>query len=567
MTTPPQNGRQRRRLVALTTAGLAAVSLVGAGLSPAHAADRVALKVVGTTDVSDSKLIQNVIEPDFEAAHPDIDLQYTGQGTGQAIDSAKTGSFSALLVHAASLENQFVASGYSAEPYGRSLFWGDYVLVGPKGDPAGVTSGGSPSHDAAGAFAKIAAAGASGNAVFVTRGSNPGTTVQEHAIWALTKGVPTCTVSATPGGGGKAPVTAAADGTACSDTETSRPYPSWYHVNAGGQANNINATDVCGAAVGGKGPGTDCYAFTDRGTFSYLQSQGQAQNLQIVARDNSASATGGADLLVNSFHGYAINPAKFSGGAQVDSARAKVLLDFITSEAEQKKIGAYLGTGRQAGFIPSAAPTTAIGTLPKTVAAGGTVRVATKITNSTPGTPALNGVPVSLYGAVKGAAVKQLASRVTDAAGYVSFPVKPGQSTSYEVRTPKITKIENSTLSPVFGDTLEAKATYVGRVTVNSKTTVTSRTQGKKSKRRYLTIKGNVSPKVVGSGGRLAIYKIPAGGGARQLASFRAIPAGSTSYARTLYFAPGKYFFQVQYSNSGVVTSSASPAYYFRSPR
>ena len=102
-------------------------------------------------------------------------------------------------MHAASLENQFVGSGFSVEPFGRAIFWGDYVLAGPASDPAGVLNGST--HDIVGAFQKIAAAGAAGQANFVSRGNTAGTPVQEHAIWALTSGVQTCNVSAANGGG------------------------------------------------------------------------------------------------------------------------------------------------------------------------------------------------------------------------------------------------------------------------------------------------------------------------------------------------------------------------------
>src|SRR5262245_53886981 len=185
----------------MTGAALVLVAALVPGLtSPANADDSSTLTVVGTSDVFDSNLVQTVIKPGFEAAHPGITLNYVSKGTGAAIDFAKAGTASALLVHAASLENQFVGQGYSLEPFGRAIFWGDYVLLGPASDPAGVMTG-SSSEDIVQAFQKIAAAGANGDATFVSRGGTPGTTVQEHAIWALTSGVDTCTVDNTNGGG------------------------------------------------------------------------------------------------------------------------------------------------------------------------------------------------------------------------------------------------------------------------------------------------------------------------------------------------------------------------------
>ena len=186
----PLPARRRRALLAGAFA-LAGLTTIGPtiGAAPAQAADPTPFVVVGTSDVYDSGLVQNVIEPEFEAAYPQYDLQYVSKGTGAAIAYAEAGTADALIVHAASLENQFVADGYSAEKYGRAIFWGDYVLLGPAADPAGVLTG-AP-HDIATAFEKIAAAGAAGTANFVSRGGTPGTTVQEHAIWALTSGTTT----------------------------------------------------------------------------------------------------------------------------------------------------------------------------------------------------------------------------------------------------------------------------------------------------------------------------------------------------------------------------------------
>ena len=65
-------------------------------------------------------------------------------------------------MHAASLENQFVANGFSHEQYGRALFTNDFVLAGPTSDPAGVSADGS--HNIVQAFADIAAAGINGGA-------------------------------------------------------------------------------------------------------------------------------------------------------------------------------------------------------------------------------------------------------------------------------------------------------------------------------------------------------------------------------------------------------------------
>src|SRR6202012_5683819 len=102
---------------------------------------------------------------------PQFTFKYVGVATGVAISDAESGSQgpSAMIVHAASLENQFVAGGYSYNnQYGNAIFTNDFVLAGPTGDPAGV--GTNAPHNIAQAFADVATAGIAGKAQFISRG-------------------------------------------------------------------------------------------------------------------------------------------------------------------------------------------------------------------------------------------------------------------------------------------------------------------------------------------------------------------------------------------------------------
>ncbi|MDX6665179.1 MAG: tungstate transport system substrate-binding protein, partial [Solirubrobacteraceae bacterium] len=362
---------------------LVLAALLAVPAAAAQADDAGTLTVVGTSDVFDSNLVQSVLKPGFEAAYPQYRLNYVSKGSGAAIAYAEAGTASALVVHAASLENQFVAGGYSAEQYGRAIFWGDYVLLGPAGDPAGVLTG-AP-HDVVTAFEKIAQAGAQGTANFVSRGGTPGTTVAEHAIWALTGGVTLCTVS-DANGGGSSPSTA---GGSC---PSSIPSPSWYHATGLTQGPNVINGDTCNYNGGG------CYVLTDRATFDYLQSTGAIHALQVVTRDNDASARGTNTLLVNSFHAYAINARKFAGqpNVQINSAAATAFLDWVTSPEGQARVGAYLGTTGDAPFLPDASPAITAKALPRRSAAGKPLVVRGSVANVVPGTPPLAGVTVTL---------------------------------------------------------------------------------------------------------------------------------------------------------------------------
>ena len=234
-----------RTLPSALLLGVVAAAIMMMAPALANADTSSTLTVIGTSDVSDSGLIPNVIQPGFAKAFPQFTFKYIGTATGNAIAQAESGAAGAsnLIVHAASLENQFVAEGYSFEQYGRALWTNDFVLAGNQGDPAGAAANGA--NNIAQAFADVAAAGINGGgtpkATFVSRGGTPGTTVAEHGIWQLVSssglspaGLLLCTVSAA-NGGGETPIAAnhgvTASGQACPDDgalPTAAALPAWY---------------------------------------------------------------------------------------------------------------------------------------------------------------------------------------------------------------------------------------------------------------------------------------------------------------------------------------------------
>lgn len=531
------------RILLLPVLVLAVVAAQLVYATASRADDASTLTVVGTSDVYDSNLVQTVLKPGFEAAYPQYTLNYVSKGTGAAIAYAEAGTASALLVHAAALENQFVDGGYSLEPYGRAIFWGDYVLLGPAADPAGVLSGGE--HDIATAFEKIAAAGELGQANFVSRGGTPGTTVQEHAIWGLTSGVTTCTVSDV-NGGGTSPSTTTGD---CPATIT---YPSWYHATGLTQGPNILNADACNY------PSNEgnCYVLTDRGTFNYLVSTSAINDLQIVTRDNAASARGGQALLVNSFHAYAIDPDKFAGvpGVAINSEAAVAFLDWVTSPAGQAAVGNYLNGSADAPFLPSAAPAVTATTVPASVKAGETLTVRGRIHNVVPGTPPLAGETVRLMGVPlsdPGAPAVRLARTTTKSNGGFVFTTVPRRGYSYTVDVPAITKIENDQLSPVFGDLLAPTSLAVGSTAVRASVGIDDvTTRGTK-----VTVSGVVAPRVIGDGGRLLVLasrSADASSGLKQRTS-RSLDAGQRTFTISFRLPKGSWTYQLRYTNPGVV--------------
>jgi ABC-type tungstate transport system permease subunit len=473
-----------RKDLAVFAALLAAAALM---FAPALASADTAssLTVVGTSDVSDSGLIPNFLQPQFQQQFPQFTFKYVGSATGAAIQSAMngTGGPSALIVHAQSLENQFVHAGFSLNnQFGYAIWTNDFVFTGATADPAGVAA--NAPNNIAQAFADVAGAGVAGKAVFYSRGGTnnaSGTTVEEHTLWALMAsagltpaGVVTCTVSAADGGGATPinPSVQATSGQPCPDSGSvsQADAPSWYHINGGNQAANVVATNACTA---GGANGSNCYSLTDRGTFDFLASgtdpAGTVPNLKIVTRNNGASAPGGANELINYFHIYIINPSK--PGETVNVTAAQDFVNFLTSTAVQGELKNYLAnTGDPGGapFVADASPHLTVKGLPKTYHAGKPLTVSGQVTNAQPGFPAPAGARVFVDQIVGGIPV-HVASARTNAGGNYSIRVSPTASGTYEVSTGQISQVEIPTINPVYGDILSPAAGAPLKVAVQSK--------------------------------------------------------------------------------------------------
>jgi len=128
------------------------------------------IQMASTTSTEQSGLFAHLL-PKFQAA-TGITVKVTAVGTGQAIDIAKRGDADVLFVHNQSAEEKFVAEGYSVKRY--PVMYNDFVLIGPKADPANVAG-----NDITAALKKIA----SGNASFISRGDRSGTHSAELRHW------------------------------------------------------------------------------------------------------------------------------------------------------------------------------------------------------------------------------------------------------------------------------------------------------------------------------------------------------------------------------------------------
>lgn len=112
------------------------------------------------------------LEESFEK-ETGIRVRHIGAVTGEALKIAKKGSVDLVMVHARSLEEKFVASGFGTERI--PFMYNDFVIVGPASDPAEVRG----MKSAAAALGKIAAK----SAQFVSRGDKSGTHVAEMELW------------------------------------------------------------------------------------------------------------------------------------------------------------------------------------------------------------------------------------------------------------------------------------------------------------------------------------------------------------------------------------------------
>jgi ABC-type tungstate transport system permease subunit len=569
-----------RRLLAVPVLGL----LIAAGLmlAPALASADTSstLTAVGTSDVSDSGLMQDVIQPEFHAAYPQFTFKYIGTATGEAITDVETGSEGAsiLIVHAASIENQFVADGYSYLPYGLAIFRNDFVFAGPAGDPAGVS--GNAANNIVQAFADVATAGYNGGgtpkATFIARDSGSGTSVEEHGIWTLVGQMasppPGLTLCAVPAaiGGGETPVkpgVVAASGDPCpaggnDGLPPATDFPSWYIGTTIGQGPTVLAANACAGYASAAGT---CYVLTDRGTFDYLSSgldpAGSIPGLTILTRDNSATAPGGTYKLINYFHAYIVNPAKTVAGGTtkepVNLAAAKDFVNFLTSPAFQSQLKYYLDGSPPDNdlggppFVADASPIITEKGIPHNNGVGKRLTVTGSVTNAEVGYPVLAGKTVAIDEIEAGLPVA-VASAKTNAAGHYRIRFVPTSSGLYQVSTGQITQIENKTLSPVYGDILSPAASTAVQLTVRGLGTSTSVTFQKVTvKNGALKVTGTLKPPTIGKGTRIELLAVRAGVVSKEV-GHASLGTGKTKFTIKAKLARGfQWVLQLEYVQKG----------------
>jgi tungstate transport system substrate-binding protein len=146
-------------------------TLIIAIIFPSAAMAEERLRMSTTTSTENSGLLK-VLLPPFEKSC-DCKVDVIAVGTGKALKLGEMGDVDVVFVHARNLEDKFVADGFGVNR--KDVMYNDFIIIGPKDDPAGVRQ----SKDSADAFSRIA----SKNAIFISRGDESGTHQKEKEIW------------------------------------------------------------------------------------------------------------------------------------------------------------------------------------------------------------------------------------------------------------------------------------------------------------------------------------------------------------------------------------------------
>src|SRR5215471_12368809 len=134
-------------------------------------AQEKSIVVASTTSTEDSGLFGHIL-PLFKSK-TGIGVKVVAQGTGQALDTRRRGDADVLFVHAKAQEQKFVADGFGVKRY--PVMYNDFVLIGPKSDPAGIKG----MKDVTQALKTIKSKGAP----FISRGDRSGTHIAELHLW------------------------------------------------------------------------------------------------------------------------------------------------------------------------------------------------------------------------------------------------------------------------------------------------------------------------------------------------------------------------------------------------
>ena len=267
---------------ALLTAIATALSLAA---TPLLAEDKF-IVLSSTTSTEQSGLFAHLL-PIFEKK-TGIKVRVVALGTGQALDMGRRGDADVVFVHDKAAEEKFVADGFALER--KEVMYNDFVLIGPKADPAGVAG----SREILDALKKIEAA----KAPFVSRGDNSGTHAAELRYWKA------------------------------AGIDPDKQKGPWYRDTGSGMGPALNTA-----------ASMDAYILADRGTWLSFKNRAE---LTIVVE--------GDQRLFNQYGVMLVNPAKH---AHVKKELGQQFVDWVLSAEGQQAIADYKIGGQQL-FFPNA---------------------------------------------------------------------------------------------------------------------------------------------------------------------------------------------------------------------
>ena len=244
------------------------------------------ITVASTTSTEQSGLFKHLL-PVFEAK-TGIQVRVVALGTGQALDMGRRGDADVVFVHAKPLEEKFLAEGLGVQRF--DVMYNDFVLVGPKSDPAKI--GGTK--DIVAALQKVRAA----QAPFASRGDKSGTHFAELELWKL------------------------------AGIDMAKDKGPWYRDTGSGMGPTLNTAS-----------GMNAYALTDRGTWLSFKNRGEL----VISVE-------GDQRLFNQYGVMLVNPAKHP---YVKKEMGQAFIDWIVSPEGQKAIAEYKIAGEQL-FFPDA---------------------------------------------------------------------------------------------------------------------------------------------------------------------------------------------------------------------
>jgi tungstate transport system substrate-binding protein len=264
-----------------------ALALLAVALARGDAgAQERSIVVASTTSTQDSGLFGHIL-PLFKAK-TGIDVRVVAQGTGQALDTGRRGDADVVFVHAKPQEERFVADGFGVKRF--DVMYNDFVLIGPKADPAGIAG----SKDVAAALRSIKEKGVP----FVSRGDRSGTHQAELALWSA------------------------------AGIDIAKDKGPWYRDIGQGMGAALNSASALGA-----------YVLSDRGTWIAFKNRGAL-----------GIAVEGDRRLSNQYGVILVNPARHP---HVKAALGQAFIDWLVSAEGQQAIAAYRIEGQQL-FFPNA---------------------------------------------------------------------------------------------------------------------------------------------------------------------------------------------------------------------